>query len=111
MSANIYGSTISMTRSDTLNVILKLKFSDGRDYVYTEGDSCYFAVKRTYDSGEPYLIHKEIDLLTGLLHLDPSDTQNIPYGDYKYDIQITLNDGTVDTVIPRATFTLLEEVN
>lgn len=111
MSATIYGTTISMTRGDTLNVMLKLTFSDDQDYVYTEGDSCYFAVKKTYNSDEPYLIHKEIDLQTGLLHLDPSDTSDIPYGDYKYDIQVTLNDGTVDTVIPRATFTLLEEVN
>ena len=111
MSATIFGTSISMTRGDTLNVILKLRFSDGLDYVYTEGDSCYFAVKKTYNSDEPYLIHKAIDLQSGLLHLDPLDTESIPYGDYKYDIQITLNDGTVDTVIPRATFTLLEEVN
>jgi len=40
----------------------------------------------------------------------PEDTTALAFGTYCYDVQITLADGTVDTVIPKNEFVVLEEV-
>ena len=42
--------------------------------------------------------------------IEPEDTAALPFGTYCYDVQITLTDGTVDTVIPKNDFVILEEV-
>ena len=44
------------------------------------------------------------------LTLQPSDTKNLPFGNYVYDIELTTADGFVDTFIGPATFTLTGEV-
>lgn len=110
MSSTIHGTTIELTRGDTFSAQLNLKFKDGTEYVKTEGDHAWFSVKKTYDRSEPYIIHKEIDLDAMLLYLEPTDTEDMEYGEYKYDIQLELSNGVVDTVIPRSKIVILEEV-
>lgn len=110
MSVNINGTTITMTRGDTLRVKLSISDSQGRKYSPIESDKIRFAVKSSYDSPEP-LIVKDIPYDTCVLHLNPKDTKRLKQPkDYVYDIQITLNDGTVDTIIPKATLKIVEEV-
>ena len=58
------------------------------------------------------LILKDIPWDTLELRLDTEDTKHLEQpGDYVYDIQITLNDGTVDTFIERAKLKITEEVD
>ena len=40
----------------------------------------------------------------------PEDTHELPYKIYKYDVQLTLADGFVDTIIPPTDFIVKEEV-
>lgn len=110
MSAKIDGTTIYLTRGDTLNLDLDVNFIDGSPYVPREGDKCWFSVKKTYNSDEEYLIHKEFDLATMSLFLESTDTKTLAYGRYKYDIQMNLANGVVDTVVPRSELVILEEV-
>lgn len=110
MSAKIDGTTIYLTRGDTLNLDVYVAYSDGSPYVPQEGDKCWFSVKKTYNKDEEYLIHKEVDLETMSLFLESTDTSTLEYGEYKYDIQMNLANGVVDTVVPRARLILLEEV-
>lgn len=104
---------ITMTRGDTVVIDLALNFEDGTPYVPSEGDSIRFAVKKTYDD-EEVLIMKDIPIESLQLRIDPEDTKPLSMGTrrgiYKYDIQLTKADGTVETVIPRATLVILEEV-
>jgi uncharacterized membrane protein YkoI len=45
-----------------------------------------------------------------ILTIEPEDTQDLDFGTYVYDIQITLADGTVDTFIADAKFNIGVEV-
>ena len=112
MSVKISGTTITMTRGDTLRVTLELKDKDTGDaYVPQEGDQIRFAMKKTYDDPEP-LIYKDIPIDSLELVLNPEDTKSLPQpSSYKYDIQITYANGDVDTFITKADLKLTEEVD
>lgn len=111
MSVVIKGSTISMTRGDTLKVTVGIMNPDGTEYDLIEGDSVRFALKSSYQSETP-LILKEIPTDTMLLHLEPSDTKALRMPrTYVYDIELTHANGDVDTFIAEAEFNLTEEVH
>lgn len=105
----ISGTTITMTRGDTLSVKVNIFNSDQTEYEVKDEDIIRFALKKKYKDPEPLII-KVLDHDTLLLQLDPEDTENLDYGDYVYDIEITMEDGTVDTFIAEATLTLTKEV-
>lgn len=109
----VEGTKITMTRGDTVIIDLALSQEDGTPYVPEEGDSIRFAVKKDY-CDEEALIIKDIPTESLQLRIDPEDTKPLCMGArrgiYKYDIQLTKANGIVDTVIPRATLVVLEEV-
>lgn len=94
---NIYGTKIHLTRGDTLIANLEIK-RDDETYIPAAGDVIRFAMKKDYKDEEP-LILKTIDNNEMVLRLDSSDTKSLEFGEYVYDIQITMEDGTVDTFI------------
>ena len=94
---NIYGTKIHLTRGDTLIANLEIK-RDDETYIPAVGDVIRFAMKKDYKDEEP-LILKTIDNNEMVLRLDSSDTKSLEFGEYVYDIQITMEDGTVDTFI------------
>lgn len=117
MSSEIKGKTITLTRGDTLRVLVSMK-KDGEEYIPEAGDSVRFALKhRTMNSDKSDykdldpLIYKDIPINTMLLQLDPEDTKDLGFGKYVYDIEITFEDGTVDTFITAAPFIISEEVH
>lgn len=110
------GNTIYLTRGDTLRASLSIKQNEV-DYTPVKGDSIRFAMKRkelnaskTEFLDKKPLIIKEIPIDTLQLQLDSSDTANLSFGAYAYDIQITMADGTVDTFISDIIY-LQPEVN
>lgn len=106
---SIEGTTITMTRGDTLRAVIEIQEQDGDAYAPVEGEEVRFAMKRKYADATP-LIYRTIPYDTLVLQLDPEDTKALNYGSYVYDIQITRLDGTVDTFIDRAKLVLTEEV-
>ncbi len=107
----ISGTTIKMTRGDTLRVTLTLKDEEGNVYTPIEGDRIRFAMKRFYDDSE-VLINKQIPNDTLELVLNPEDTKNLPQpSSYVYDMEITYANGDVDTFIDKAKLQLTEEVD
>jgi len=99
------GNTIHLTRGDTLRATLIIKQNDS-DYIPAAGDTIRFALKHSemkhdktaYVDTNPLVI-KDIPTDTMVLQLDPKDTKCLKFGMYVYDIQITMEDGTVDTFI------------
>ena len=109
MSVNIDGTTITMTRGDTLNLKFNLS-KNGESYVPSNGDSIRFAMKKNIKD-EECIILKDIPIFSTTLRLDPEDTKSLPQpSKYVYDVQITFADGTVNTFIDKATFKITEEV-
>ncbi len=107
---DINGTDITMTRGDTLKVFVQITDADGYDYTPLTGDVIRFAMKKKYSDTYPILI-KEIPTDTLLLHLKPEDTKKLSMPqDYVYDIQLTHENGDVDTFISNAKIRIIEEV-
>lgn len=110
------GTRISLIRGDTLILGIEIK-RNGETYEVQSGDVIRFALKsatmkkdRTeYINNEPLVI-KTIPNDTLTLRLESEDTAQLPFGNYSYDIQLTMADGTVDTFISD-TLELLAEVD
>lgn len=110
MSVDINGTTIRMTRGDTLKVYVTPSYKDGTPYEPIQGDRIRFALKHKIDDEEPIIL-REIPIDTLLLHVLPEETKGLSYGTYVYDIEITYANGDVDTFITKAPFKLTEEVD
>ena len=106
----ITGTTITMTRGDTLLTEVGIFNKDGTPYEPQEGDKVRFAVKKDYNDAE-VVIFKDIPIDTLILELDPEDTEGLPQpSSWVYDIQLTTASGLVDTFINKAKFKISEEV-
>lgn len=112
----IEGTKIYLTRGDTLTANVSIKM-DGEDYQPVDGDVVRFAMKtnRIKPDGSNFyeenpLIEKIIPNDTMVLTLNPGDTENLSFGEYVYDIQITFSNGSVDTFIADARLVLTREV-
>lgn len=110
MSYSIKDTTITMTRGDTLRAQLHITDSDGNPYIPSAGDKIRFAAKSKYTDMKT-LIFKEIPINIMILQLDPEDTKSLNFGKYVYDIQITKENGDVDTFITKAELRITEEVD
>ena len=113
---SVDNNKIKLTRGDTLRLEVVI-LRNNEVYVPTENDSIRFAMKRNTINGaktgyidkEP-LILKTIPYDTLILQLDPEDTKPFSFDTYAYDIEITFEDGTVDTFV-KSTITLTPEVH
>lgn len=108
-----------MTRGDTLYAgVSMINKETGERYTPVEGDVVRFAVKHktltanqgNYVDTNP-LIRKVIPNDTQILKLEPSDTKELQFGEYAYDVEITFENGDVDTFIKEATLKLTPEVD
>ena len=115
---DIKNNKIELTRGDSAIAEVAMLNKSGGPYVPQEGDSIRFVLKSdwmnpgksAYVDKRP-LIEKSISTTDLLLRLDPDDTKRLPFGKYRYDIEITFSDGYVDTFINNELFTLLPEVD
>lgn len=120
MAHEISGNEITLTRGDTLRLIVEI-IKDGAAYTPESGDSVRFALKHSqlvkdklgyqeFIDEEP-LVVKSIPIDTMILVLRPEDTKGLGFGKYTYDIEITFADGTVDTFIANEVFRIAPEVH
>ena len=100
---------IELVRGDTaeFDIVVRDKKTE-KPYELQSGDELVFTVKRKPTDKVP-LISK-----TGpYIRIDPEDTNGLEFGNYVYDVQLTLDiqpKPKTDTIIPMNTFRLLEEV-
>lgn len=109
MGYKICGSTITLTRGDSLKAYVEMT-EDGKTFSARSSDRVRFAMKKSYEDAEPLLV-KEIPTDTMLLSLAPEDTKQLSFGAYVYDIELTTADGEVDTFIPKGKIKITEEVD
>jgi hypothetical protein len=116
MSVEIVNNTITMTRGDTLRTPVGIFLRDGTEYEIQNGDTLRFALrpaglnaKETAFRHDVVLV-KSIPVNTLILELVPADTKELPFGKYKYDVELVMADGTTDTIIENETLTLSPEV-
>ena len=81
------------------------------DYNFSQGDLVYFTVKKDIKD-KNYTLQKIVSEFTdnvATFELDKYDT-NIKVGEYIYDIQVSLHDGKVDTIVLPSKFEVIEGV-
>ena len=108
---NFNGNNITITRGDTLEAVLEILCADGQPYEVRAGDVIRFALKQKYTDPEPLLL-KVIPHDTMRLQLTAEETKLLQSGwvPYVYDIQLTMEDGTVCTFGPKVKEVILELV-
>jgi hypothetical protein len=92
-------NNITLTRGDTLTLTVSL-LKDNAPYVPTEGDSIRFAVSKSYKGQSDYTLKLSKTIPNDTLTFTcESDETELDYAVYNYDIEITHEDGCVDTFI------------
>ena len=80
---------IEIPKGTTFRAVILLTYEDGTPYTYTSGDVMRFGVKAEDLSGS-LLIEKTLSYDSGeggfVLELAPSDTAELSFGTYLYDI-------------------------
>lgn len=91
---------ITLTRGDSLTLTVDIT-QGGEPYEVQAGDSLRFALAKNYkgESGYELLIEKTIPTDSLTFTLTSEETERLDYRAYKYDIELTHVDGTVDTFI------------
>ena len=102
-------NNIILTRGDTLTLTVELT-KDGEPYTPEQGDVIRFALSRGYlgEPGYEFKLDKTIPNDTLTFTLSSTETA-LDYRAYNYDIQVTHDDGCVDTFIS-AKLTITGEV-
>lgn len=101
--------TIRLTRGDTARLTVSIANDlTNSDYSLNEGDTLTLTVKRTVKDSE--ICFQKVLTGSNMFTIEPDDTKELPYGKYKYDVQLTTASGDVFTIIEPATFEVLSEV-
>lgn len=104
---------IEMTRGDSETFQIGIVIN-GEEYTPQEGDKVRFALRPYTRSlfrhlSAPLMV-KDVPINTMKLVFEPEDTKWLPFGKYKYDIQIVFADGKVKTFVRPSPFILGDEV-
>lgn len=99
------GPTITLTRGDYASFHIDIYDQNREIYELQEDDIVVFTVKRNTRTKDAIIRKDGIDI-----EIFPSDTSDVSYGTYSYDVQLTSADGHVDTFIGPADFIIAEEV-
>ncbi|WP_427112453.1 hypothetical protein [Megasphaera sueciensis] len=103
----VVNNRIYLTRGDSASFPLSVTDKDGVTYVVQPDDAIVMTLKKT-TADKTYLIQKQ--LVNGAFSFAPSDTDGREFGDYVYDVQLTMGSGYRDTIIPPTLFRITEEV-
>lgn len=71
-------------------------------------DVLFFTVKKSAKDTN-YLFQKKV-IGVNQIHIKPEDTDNLSFGKYKYDVQLTTASGDVYTIIEPSIFEVMEEI-
>lgn len=101
---------MSITRGDTLPVEVTVRDLSGKVYELKGGDVMRLTVKRSTALEDPVLVQKVMDASTGgRCELTCEDT-SLPYGTYRYDVELETEDGKRFTVVPASKLKVKGEV-
>ena len=99
---------IKMTRGDSEGITVSCA-----QQPFEEGDKITLTMRKSKKDTTKVMQKDVTEFVEGkaLIEIAPSDTSNLEFGDYIYDIQMTRADGTVKTIVKPATFTVELEVS
>ncbi len=102
-------NSIQLTRGDTARISVSIVNDlTGNEYEMNESSKLTLSIKKRETDSQP-LVQK---VLTGStsFHILPSDTKDLSFGKYVYDVELVTEAGDVYTIIEPSTFEILKEV-
>ena len=107
---DIVENQIYLTRGDTAYLTVALVDASGNNYRPVAGDKIYFRLKKNI-FGDSVIFEKEVDISTLKLNLAPSDTKNLDFTSYRYEIELVKMTGECFTVVENELFVVGVEVS
>lgn len=102
-------NSIQLTRGDTARISVPIvNDSTNSPYELGESDKLTLTIKRK--ETDSWALMQKVVTGSNSFHILPSDTKDLSFGKYVYDIELTTSTGDVYTVIEPATFEILKEV-
>ena len=93
---------IKLPRGNSAVFTLTLTNADGTPFVPSENDTVIFTVQKSQVKDAPAIIVKKItpsNDMTMTISFEPSDTVNLPEGDYFYDVSVCIGGSNFYTVV------------
>lgn len=108
----VTGTNIYITRGDTESLSVALREPNGFAIPMAAGDKVYLTVKKNINTADKILQFVVEEFVDGkaVIEIQPSDTAELEYGIYVYDIQVSLSNGTKRTIIRPSNFEIGGEV-
>ena len=118
----VTGLNIYMTRGDSARIqaIPKVKTDDGEGgtiripYELEEGDVIFFRLKRKAEDSVEVMCEKQCDIdlenNKAVLKLEPEDTQNCEFKEYRYEFELVTHDDFHSTFVENKPFTIGKEL-
>lgn len=110
-------NTLSVIRGTTFSFLVKLYDTDGKKFVLEDGDILTFGVKE-YLEHRNCIISKSLgasdynaDIGGFIFDINPEDTIDLSFGDYFYDVIVTLNTGEIYSVIDCSKLVIKRAIN
>ena len=110
-------ANISLIRGDTLPLLIDSIAIQGTEekYILSDKDIIYMDIKR-HDYDKDAVVTKTLTAKDydseGRLNfiIFPSDTENLPFGEYVYDVRLYQDEDNIYTIIPYSKFTILKNI-
>jgi hypothetical protein len=102
--------TIKLTRGDSATLYITVNHETiSGSYKIADNDTLRLTVRKTTKSDE--VCFQKVVTGSDAFHIEPSDTSDLEFGKYKYDVELTTESGEVYTIIEPSNFQILEEVS
>lgn len=98
MALKIVDGIIHIRRGDSGYLTVTIKDDEDQEYEMQDGDILTLTVRERAEEESPVLA--SITSYDGEFYFTPSDTSDIMDGKYSFDVQLTRNNGDIETVIP-----------
>ena len=101
-------------RGDTYAFKSELKLKSGHEITKEDISELYVTAREGFDEMFPIIFQKTLDdveIYDGYVHIrfEPEDTENLEYGTYGFDLEITLKGNKKNRKTKSGYFTLLSE--
>jgi hypothetical protein len=101
--------SFSMTRGDTYNLTIALKNPDDTLLILDPLDKLYFTLKKDTDTSE-IIVQKILTSDQRTITLHPTDTKDLAYGTYLFDIELRKGTGEIYTIVKPKALEITKEV-
>ena len=108
----VKGTNMSMIRGDSETITVSCSDTNGIQLPLMAGDTIFFTVKENEYTALKIFQKIVTTFIDGnaVINIIPTDTKDIKFRTYRYDVQLSRADGTVRTIIPASDFIVEAEV-